>query len=141
MVSGCGICGANLEDIDHIFRRCPVAVTLWNSLLHSDHLPEFYSLPIKAWLLANLSSSRTFATADPHWDLFFGSILWGLWPHRNDMIFNPHLVLRDSVLQRASRVRHACLAALAPAHGTLHQDRRLPREQVVWCRPKLVGIS
>ncbi|KAL4324093.1 hypothetical protein GQ457_11G009610 [Hibiscus cannabinus] len=40
----CGVCGLDVESIDHLFRKCPPAVSLWSSLVRPGDLFAFLSM-------------------------------------------------------------------------------------------------
>ncbi|KAK8506642.1 hypothetical protein V6N12_073595 [Hibiscus sabdariffa] len=96
----CSVCGDEWEDMDHIFRRCPVACSVWDTLIRADKKGEIYSMDFKRWLFVNLSNSRGFCRDHVHWDILFGSLLWCLWKKRNEWIFGGPDRYGESVLQR-----------------------------------------
>ncbi|KAK9035158.1 hypothetical protein V6N11_077207 [Hibiscus sabdariffa] len=63
----CSICGAERETLDHIFKQCPAAFVLWSSLIQDEHREEFFHLPVKGWLYANLTNNGRFAV-NSFWD-------------------------------------------------------------------------
>ncbi|KAL4363840.1 hypothetical protein GQ457_04G022740 [Hibiscus cannabinus] len=101
---GCHVCGAGIENIDHILRWCPLAFSLWNSLVLADKFEEFLQLSIKDWIFADLSMTGNFAVDATNWDLLFAYILWNLWKRRNDVVFESHVVYRESILQQSKRM-------------------------------------
>ncbi|KAK9011962.1 hypothetical protein V6N11_040033 [Hibiscus sabdariffa] len=56
----CIACGNGNEDLDHILRFCPTTFCLWNQLIRPDAWNVFFTLPIKAWLLENLTTPFKF---------------------------------------------------------------------------------
>ncbi|KAL4335120.1 hypothetical protein GQ457_07G012830 [Hibiscus cannabinus] len=40
----CGVCGLDVESIDHLFQKCPPAVSLWTSLVRPGDLSAFLSM-------------------------------------------------------------------------------------------------
>ncbi|CAN1790174.1 Putative ribonuclease H protein At1g65750 [Linum perenne] len=75
----CTACNHNVEDIDHVLRKCTAAMEVWNALL-----PEAVSQPalqrdFSEWWLDNIGNQ----SINPS----FGVIAWLIWKRRNKLIF------------------------------------------------------
>ncbi|KAK9020712.1 hypothetical protein V6N11_010729 [Hibiscus sabdariffa] len=51
----CGLCGADVEDVDHILRHCPNSFLVWRQLVRADKMQDFMSCDIKSWIKINLT--------------------------------------------------------------------------------------
>ncbi|KAK8593806.1 hypothetical protein V6N12_045879 [Hibiscus sabdariffa] len=118
---GCTVCGDAQKNMDHIFRRCPVALSIWFPLIREDKVEEFFSLDFKQWLFVNLSNVEGFGRDRVHWDVLFGFLLWNLWRKRNEWVFSDQDWSGEPVLQRVLRMQHEAIAA----RPTLASDRSL----------------
>ncbi|KAK8588971.1 hypothetical protein V6N12_023380 [Hibiscus sabdariffa] len=111
--------------MDHIFRCCPVAYSIWETLIRADKKEEFYSMDFKRWIFVNLSNVGGFGRDQVHWDILFGSLLWCLWKKRNEWIFGDPDRYNESVLQRGLRLQKESVAACSSnaaeqLQGTVH---------------------
>ncbi|KAK8558936.1 hypothetical protein V6N13_098547 [Hibiscus sabdariffa] len=97
----CGICGGEVEDVDHVLRSCPQSQMVWRELVWPEYLPFFFSLDNKRWVRENLLNDGRFAKACADYDLMFEGTCWYIWLHRNARTFEVDEVEESSVLQRA----------------------------------------
>ncbi|KAK8592863.1 hypothetical protein V6N12_044956 [Hibiscus sabdariffa] len=76
-----------------------------------------------------------FAVNGEGWNLLFGALLWNLWLHRNEQVFNPQLVWRETVLQRSLQLQqdYSTLALSLHSHMTFLES--VSREGVQWSTP------
>ncbi|KAL4284458.1 hypothetical protein GQ457_16G019810 [Hibiscus cannabinus] len=58
--SCCGLCGALVEDLSHLFRDCVEARLLWTRVVKEEKLDEFLTLDFQAWLVANIQNQQSF---------------------------------------------------------------------------------
>ncbi|KAK8510151.1 hypothetical protein V6N12_008026 [Hibiscus sabdariffa] len=107
----CSVSGAVLEDLDHIFKQCPVAHSTWIPLIHDDKVDEFFALDFKQWIFVNLSNIGGFARDQVHWDVLFGLLMWNLWRKRNEWIFDTHVRSGKSILHHSMRMKREAVAA------------------------------
>ncbi|CAL1361155.1 unnamed protein product [Linum trigynum] len=82
----CYRCENQLENLDHIFRRCPPAAFLWHRTVPSEDQTEFFSWEWEEWLERNLTSKKT-TSSGLSWDSFFSIALWCLWKNKNEGTF------------------------------------------------------
>ncbi|KAL4334394.1 hypothetical protein GQ457_07G013410 [Hibiscus cannabinus] len=136
----CGVCGLDVESIDHLFRKCPPAISLWSSLVRPGDLSAFLSMEFLDWLRFNLTQSSNFHQRFQHWDLLFGSILWALWKFRNAHVFGSNSG-RCGLWEECTQLYDQCLVARTygrqqlPAvrvNGEQVQHWQLPRSG--WCK-------
>ncbi|CAN1781229.1 Putative ribonuclease H protein At1g65750 [Linum perenne] len=78
--SECAACGGGGEDINHIFRGCNVARSIWSLIL-----PEVVSVPqleldFQSWWFANIGN--------PIINPLFGIVAWLIWKRRNKLVFD-----------------------------------------------------
>ncbi|KAK8643822.1 hypothetical protein V6N13_013099 [Hibiscus sabdariffa] len=98
----CGLCGADIEDVDHVLRRCPQAYLTWKELIRDEKIDEFLKLDIKAWVKCNLTNPRMFAKVPIDWELMFSGVCWYIWKSRNAVVFrNEDGVSQRSILEQA----------------------------------------
>ena len=72
---GCSVCGADTEDLDHIFRRCPQALQVWQLLQHKGIRPAGSQLEIRDRFKLNATTSQN----GPNWPIKFLLITLYLW--------------------------------------------------------------
>ena len=68
----CKICR---EDINHVFKECPVATHIWKSLLQPDQVQQCEGLTFMAWLEANLKGNVQCRFVEK-WSVVFAITLW-----------------------------------------------------------------
>ncbi|KAK8508723.1 hypothetical protein V6N12_034829 [Hibiscus sabdariffa] len=56
-IRSCQVCGDAAEDVDHVFRQCPLAIQIWSDLIRGDRLDSFLTMPFLSWIVANLSKA------------------------------------------------------------------------------------
>ncbi|XP_056697578.1 uncharacterized protein [Spinacia oleracea] len=85
--ASCKVCGALEEDVEHILRKCPAAISLWSKF---PWIPnnEFLNQPFHMWLDSNLNENNQ-AWAE-NWYIVFANSLWWLWRWRNNKCFYPN---------------------------------------------------
>ncbi|KAK8523329.1 hypothetical protein V6N12_047853 [Hibiscus sabdariffa] len=111
----CMICGARVEDLDHLLRQCPFAKEVREPLIRPCKIGEFYQTPIPNWIKWNLQNPSYFATVQDDWDIKFGAILWNLWSQRI-----------------VAEVGHA--ASLSSIGGRMVPDQR--SKSIIWRPPE-----
>ncbi|KAE8692285.1 hypothetical protein F3Y22_tig00110847pilonHSYRG00221 [Hibiscus syriacus] len=102
--SNCPVCGAIVEDVDHILRRCPLAMSVWNAMIPPTVLNQFMNLGLHEWMIRNLAGSSLFGRGTENWGTLFAYILWRLWLVRNSFIFNKGMIGRGSVVDRSKHL-------------------------------------
>ena len=102
----CQLCNGNIEDIDHVFKLCPLAVSTWEKILPADMKSAFLSSDIISWLQQSL------LTALPSsWKVGFLVTCWKLWAARNNRIFNATFTTEDCLFhQIRATVKHTTSA-------------------------------
>ncbi|KAL4355451.1 hypothetical protein GQ457_06G008470 [Hibiscus cannabinus] len=122
--AGCSLCGALIEDVNHLLRWCPQAIGIWTSLIKPDFLHQFLTMNIKEWVYLNLTDAAQMANHPEDWDLLFGSICWNLWLERNAVVFDNPLDDRGTVLERSRRLQQQYLLASSSAAPSRTWERR-----------------
>ncbi|KAK8503513.1 hypothetical protein V6N12_066200 [Hibiscus sabdariffa] len=132
--SRCHTCGFEVETIDHILRRCPVAYSLWCSLVCPEHLGQFFQLSFKEWIFSNLTNFGFYVKDGTEWELLFGSLIWLLWNHRNEHIFEPKKMHWEPILSHGKRLQQECrsLTILARQSSVVPA---LARDSIRWEKP------
>ena len=89
----CALCGATMEDCEHLFVLCPISQAVWWSVsvarLELTSLEDF-------WRSIGDSPYRRVA----EWQLIFAT-LWSIWINRNDVIFRGRTPSVDAILHDA----------------------------------------
>ena len=84
----CTRCQRSAEIIVHLLRDCPKSKAVWHFVLTNRMYDNFFNLDLKQWLDFHTSDLAHWSTSMPHsWPQFFVSILWTIWKHRNEEIF------------------------------------------------------
>ncbi|KAL4277908.1 hypothetical protein GQ457_03G021160 [Hibiscus cannabinus] len=113
--ANCIVCGALVEDVNHVVRWCPQAIGAWSSVIKLSFLSRFLSMDFKEWVHMNLSDAARMVSNPDNWDLLFGAICWNLWLGRNAVVFDNPLEDRGTVLERSRRLVERCLMAFGTA--------------------------
>ncbi|KAL4383611.1 hypothetical protein GQ457_15G023690 [Hibiscus cannabinus] len=121
--ANCSICGALVEDVNHVIRWCPQAIGAWSSVIKPSALSSFLSMDFKQWVHMNLSDAARMVSSPDNWDLLFGAICWNLWLGRNTVVFDNPLEDCGTVLERSRRLVERCLLAFGTAVSGLVVQR------------------
>ncbi|KAE8694460.1 hypothetical protein F3Y22_tig00110783pilonHSYRG00286 [Hibiscus syriacus] len=93
------------ETINHLFRECPLAIDSWKKTIRPEKLLEFLRMNFKEWMQTNLLKTEHFAVEARDWDILFSSLLWAIWKHRNQQIFDPGKMERMTVYEYGKRLQ------------------------------------
>ena len=83
----CDICPSLVESSLHVFRDCPPAVDLWNSMIDYNCLDSFYEMSLSQWVESNLNNLFT-SCYNFTWNRIWSMGVWHLWYWRNVMVHN-----------------------------------------------------
>lgn len=109
--ASCVLCNSEVEDLDHILRKCPTAQLCWKKILPPNRHVEFFDKPFKSWLLWNLNPQ----CMGVQWRLFFGTLIWRLWDNRNKNIFlNESLSAENIIISVSHQVHHTASSCNLP---------------------------
>ncbi|KAK9034202.1 hypothetical protein V6N11_050376 [Hibiscus sabdariffa] len=97
----CPVCNEADESILHVLQDCCVASAIWQCLVPSSLLPEFYESNLQAWIINNVCSRLLHPEGDIPWSYLFLSSLWQIWKSRNDLVFNNVAHPTNAILGRA----------------------------------------
>ena len=86
----CVLCGANLENCEHLFALCPISQAVWRSV--GVARPTLTSLE-DFWRSIGDGPYRRAAK----WNLIFAT-LWAIWINRNDVIFRRRTPVVNAIL-------------------------------------------
>ena len=89
----CALCGANLENCEHLFVLCPISQAVWRAV--GVARPTLSSLE-DFWRSIGDGPYRRVA----EWQLIFAT-LWSIWLHRNDVIFRGRTPAVEAILHDA----------------------------------------
>ncbi|KAE8676704.1 hypothetical protein F3Y22_tig00111582pilonHSYRG00728 [Hibiscus syriacus] len=100
----CHVCGASVEDLNHIIRLFPPASLVWRELIKVDRLSDFLSPNLVDWVSNNLTAPSRFAIDHDDYELLFGTILWNLWLAQNFKVFETPMDNGSSVIDRSKHL-------------------------------------
>lgn len=85
----CPRCNSSPEKLDHLFRNCPKAASLWDKFPSGRFMKEGFENSTFDWITYNLKKSKILhvGTKIP-WNIFFCTILWQIWKDRNKKSFD-----------------------------------------------------
>ncbi|KHN48907.1 Putative ribonuclease H protein [Glycine soja] len=94
-----GRCGGDIENMDHVFRLCPIACqSCLISVIPCFKAPSFYIQVLSSWLLKNLEDE---SEVDGRcWSLIFAVTLDVLWKCRNVFEFKDAISQRHEIMLR-----------------------------------------
>ncbi|KAL4291483.1 hypothetical protein GQ457_14G019980 [Hibiscus cannabinus] len=126
---------AEVEDVDHVLRRCPAAFMVWTAIIKPSRVNDFLAMEFKEWLRINLTVPDYFVKVGTDWDLLFAVVLWNLWTARNEVIFQNSLEMHESILDRCRQLQGTMLKAIAsvPVMSTRGRDPSSQRSK--WSKP------
>ncbi|KAL4334150.1 hypothetical protein GQ457_07G011810 [Hibiscus cannabinus] len=101
---GCGLCGASVEDLSHLFWDCFEARMLWSRVVKEEKLSVFLTIDFQTWLVSNFQNQQDFAKNPEDWDIAFGTYLWNIWRRRNERLFSPDIIPAEDIYFRSSRM-------------------------------------
>ncbi|XVF74116.1 hypothetical protein PTKIN_Ptkin13bG0034400 [Pterospermum kingtungense] len=93
----CSLCRGQLEDINHVLRKCKAADGIWRALLPAAEYETQKVLMFGEWQRRNLLSQ---VCCDSHndWQSHFAITLWWLWRWRNERVFSTQVRTMESQL-------------------------------------------
>lgn len=80
-------CGLDLESNLHVLRDCPMAKRVWNHFVPRSLQADFYSKPLKKWIIYNVQSKEQYRW-NLDWNCIFEFTIWRLWYWRNKFRFD-----------------------------------------------------
>ncbi|KAH9647730.1 putative ribonuclease H protein [Citrus sinensis] len=83
----CDRCGLDLESTLHVLRDCPMAKRVWNHFVPRSLQADFYSKPLKKWIIYNVQSKEQYRW-NLDWNCIFEFTIWRLWYWRNKFRFD-----------------------------------------------------
>jgi hypothetical protein len=93
----CSFCSYDVEDASYLFVSCPVAFSTWIDLL--KWLGVVYAIPLSLDLhFLCWSSLRQFKKGSQCYAIIWVCMLWSLWLHHNNIVFNQSVVDRQELL-------------------------------------------
>ncbi|KAE8705060.1 hypothetical protein F3Y22_tig00110430pilonHSYRG00193 [Hibiscus syriacus] len=95
----------------HIFYV--TAQNTWKAVVKREFYGEFISMDLLDWIEKNICNPRYFPKESGNWDIAFGSIVWGPWTRRNNLLFNSSYRAEELVLQQSTRPTFEAVHALA----------------------------
>ncbi len=89
----CLLCCGNVEDLEHLFFRCPYARIVWSRILHGEQRVLLDLLNPPGELATRWRRARSSLTgrAKDFVDLCIAATCWELWMERNQRLFNNRL--------------------------------------------------
>ncbi|KAK9110977.1 hypothetical protein Scep_018496 [Stephania cephalantha] len=67
----CGLCGGEMEDLNHILRECPMSSLVWHDFLYRNQMETLLELHLNQWIVENLSNNTVFRGVG--WSTFFAT--------------------------------------------------------------------
>ncbi|KAH9649197.1 putative ribonuclease H protein [Citrus sinensis] len=115
----CDRCGLDLESTLRVLRDCPMAQRIWNHFVLRSFQVDFYSKPLKEWIIYNIQSKEQYEW-NLDWSCIFGFTIWRLWYWRNkfqfDRVYVDSKYVTQDILTRAEenqRVNDSLLVTTA----------------------------
>lgn len=82
----CSRCGEEAESTLHALRDCFYAKAIWAQLVPQGVLSHFMSIPLRDWIVLNLSYNHH-SSNKPSWPLIFSVASWLIWRWRTNALF------------------------------------------------------
>ncbi|XP_031126953.1 uncharacterized protein LOC116029190 [Ipomoea triloba] len=98
----CPNCDEGEETLDHIFRRCHVAVDCWRLVNGPARFNASSHVPLVRWIEENCTGTRG-GSKNNNWSSFFPCVLWNLWKARNQFVFKSSLIPASVTYRKASQ--------------------------------------
>ncbi|XP_062014406.1 uncharacterized protein LOC133730919 [Rosa rugosa] len=87
----CTFCNSHPETTEHILFLCPWALQAWFSHPLSYQVNQQSITTLDAWILGIFGKDGCFGPTDPSFPTHVAFLLWYIWKHRCDCIFNHSL--------------------------------------------------
>ncbi|MBA0819031.1 hypothetical protein Gohar_027881 [Gossypium harknessii] len=79
--SMCPRCGSGSESIEHLFRECPVTISVWKELSFLSYVQD-NQMGFKQWL------TWVFSQCSASYRRIFCVVVWAIWGDRNNRLHN-----------------------------------------------------
>lgn len=129
----CWNCPNEVEDIDHVLRKCPRAMEIWATVL-SNHYVAYLSRPLLEWLDHGISFKKTGITPGSDSSLF-AIVLWWIWKWRNEAIFNNKTVPLQTKVSWIMTQWAEISTAFSRAENQQHRDGSNNWKKLCWVKP------
>lgn len=83
--ASCERCGADIENLDHIFRTCAESRVIWYMILPYSLHATFFTQDFDSWMNTNLQNEDN--VNGRKWSRVFAVTLDNIWLYRNKTIF------------------------------------------------------
>ncbi|XVF60880.1 hypothetical protein PTKIN_Ptkin08bG0083900 [Pterospermum kingtungense] len=91
------LCRGQLEDINHVLRKCKAVDGIWRALLPAAEYEKQKVMMFDEWLRRNLLS-QVCCDSYNEWQSHFTITLWWLWRWRNERVFSTQVRTMESQL-------------------------------------------
>ena len=135
--NGCYLCDHNIENIDHVFKKCPFVISIWDRIKYNCPTPLFYEGDFLSWLEMIYKNYKTNCKLFNHPMEKIGIIMWNVWNHRNHVVFkkmklNPFLVIEKATLIFRNLQEYIFYPDL---HNEGRNVSRMVEKWIRWIRP------
>ena len=79
----CHLCNKNIENINHIFKECPFAQSIWTNIPYNCPTPFLYDDDFLSWLEMIHKNYKIKCKLFNYQMKKIGIIIWNVWNHRN----------------------------------------------------------
>ena len=83
----CPLCRNGTESISHLLKKCPFATEFWRKIGVPASLTSSFTLDWLTWLKKNSLCNAQIQSHGIPWRSLFPFTVWGLWKHRNRVVF------------------------------------------------------
>ncbi|KAK4254504.1 hypothetical protein QN277_009881 [Acacia crassicarpa] len=126
-VSGhCSICGAAVENVQHVLRDCPETIDLWRQIVPVTLWRTFCNLDGDRWLRWNLCNRGGSKQVDD-WKLIFVITCWWAWRRHNTRVFEGKRVSNHAITASVNAIRISLTEA--QSRFQLVDGRRSPTKE------------
>lgn len=85
----CPRCNNSSENLDHLFKDCPKAIELWDSVPSGQQMRRGLGDSTAFWISSNLKKGKLLQLGNSiPWNLLFCTTLWQIWKDRNRKSFD-----------------------------------------------------
>ena len=97
----CHLCNQNIENIDHVFKKCHFILSISDHIKYNCPTPLFYEGDFLSWLEMVYKNYNTNHKLFNHPMEKIDIIMWNVWTHRNQVVFkkvrsNPFLLIEKT---------------------------------------------
>lgn len=129
----CPWCAGEVENRDHLFRKCPKASEVWKTFIPREEIRKQRDMDFDVWFDMNIEKKGE--VNGYSWGETFATILWWLWKWRNKFIFQGIDIQTRARIEWIQHQRVECAEAFRQNKVQTSSQNRHTNKLVSWQPP------